>query len=1008
MPKPAAELLRRETEINAAWAVFDAGWYLAAYPDARDACGGDPDRALDYYLETGYQFGHNPNSLFDERFYLGRNPDIAALVQVGDYRSGFDHFCRHGHRGLSPHWLFDDALYGRLYADMTLDNLDRHRCYGRYDHWLKSGQYEARLCHLLFDPQFYRAHAIAAGIAPEEIDRIGPYVHYLHTLDRDGQELPTSPYFAPDWYVATHESVHEAIASGAARNALHHYITVGAASGLDPVPEFSEIHYRTAYPDIGATLDAGNFEAGYWHFVQYGVYELRRPRGDIDLLYYRDMNPRVRDDLNAGRVRDAFAHLRTIGLRDNLVHCPPERVPDIAEPAAKQLFELKARNQLALFARMRLDFAPRNKPTFAVVMVLFNKFELTMQALASLRDNFAGDTELILIDNASTDDTRRIDSYVAGATIVHSRDNPGFLKACNLALGHVTAPALLYLNNDVELGHGAIATALARLNSDATIGAVGGKIIRSHGRLQEAGSIIWQDGMTTGYLRDSAPLAPEANFVRDVDYCSGVFLLCRSDLVKRFGGFDEAFSPAYYEEVDLCVRMIEAGYRIVYDPDVVIHHLEFGSAAHTDVSMILMRQGREVFKRKHAGFLETRPRSSATGVIHARARDGEGKRILFLEDTVPVRRLGSGFVRANDSVRAIADAGWRISVLPVNGARHDIMSLFGDLPDTAEILYDRTILSLPDLLAERRGFYDAVWISRTHNLDRTLPIFRESGFNPTHIPFILDTEAIAAARDAAAAAIRPNPGDFDFPAALKREFRNAAVCRHVTAVNETEAAMLRQLGLRRVSVLGTIRDPDPTPRDFTARGGLLFIASIHQTDSPNLDSLRWYRNAILPELIRLMDEPPKLTFIGYTAPDIDLSEFDDNPHIEIRGSVDDIRPAYDSHRLFIAPTRFAAGTPYKVYETASFGLPCVATDLLIGQLGWDEEREIAGAATDDATGFAAKIARLYRNEAAWQAMRDAALRRIARENTREAFNATVKAILDGAGKGVSKHRQRKP
>ncbi len=63
--------------------------------------------------------------------------------------------------------------------------------------------------------------------------------------------------------------------------------------------------------------------------------------------------------------------------------------------------------------------------------------------------------------------------------------------------------------------------------SSDKIGAVGGKIIRANGQLQEAGSIIWDDGTTTGYLRDASPLAPEANYVRDVDYCSAVFLLCR-------------------------------------------------------------------------------------------------------------------------------------------------------------------------------------------------------------------------------------------------------------------------------------------------------------------------------------------------------------------------------------------------------------------------------------------------------------------------------------------------
>jgi GT2 family glycosyltransferase len=992
--------------LRPAWAVFDPGWYLAVHAEARIACGNDANIALDYYLRTGCRLAHSPSPLFDERFYLDQNPDVAALVRAGQYRSGFDHFCLHGHRGLSPHWLFDDALYGRLYIDMTLENLDDHGCRGRYDHWLKSGQRETRIGHFMFDPNYYRARVIEAGVSLDELDRFGPFVHYAYSLYGAAPELACSPYFAPDWYLAAHESARSAIEAGRVRNALHHYQMIGEREGFDPVPDYSESYYRDAYPDIGAAIEAGHFISGYRHFVQYGAFELRRPRGDIDLLYYRDMNPRVRDDLNSGRVRDAFAHLRMIGHAEKLPFCPPERVPDLSEPAAKQLFEVKARNQIALFARHRLDFTPHGDPVLAVVMVLFNKFELTMLALASLRQNFAGPMQLIIVDNASADDTRRLETYVRGATIIHSAENLRFLRGCNLALEQVSAPALLYLNNDVELGFGAVAAAMARLGSAVSIGAVGGKIVRTHGRLQEAGSIIWADGSTVGYLRDASPLAPEANFVRDVDYCSGVFLLCRTDLVKRLGGFDEAFQPAYYEEVDLCVRMIEAGYRIVYDPDVLVHHLEFGSAANTEASMALMRRGRRIFKRKHAAFLKTKFDCAVDNIIKARALDGAGRRILYLEDTVPVRRLGSGFVRANDAVRAIAAAGWRVSVLPINGARHDIMSLFGDLPDQVEVLHDRTILSLPHLLAERGDFFDAIWVSRTHNLDRTLSIFTEAGIDPRRIPFVLDTEAIEAARDAAAAALDPDRTDFDLDAALAHEFRNARLCRHVTAVNQAEVDLLRGFGLDPVSVLGTIRDLDPTPRGFAAREGLLFIASIHQTDSPNYDSLRWYRDEILPELTALMGTPPVLTFIGYTAPDIDLTEFAGHPYIDVRGSVDDIRPAYDSHRLFIAPTRYAAGTPYKVYETASFGLPCVATDLLVRQLGWDAGVELAGAAVADARGFAAAIARLYGDEDAWRAMREAALRRLERENGRGQFETVVQRILDDALRPMAKRRAR--
>jgi GT2 family glycosyltransferase len=974
MPLPAHQLLDPSCPIKPAWARFDAAWYLGHHADARAICTGKgPAAALAYYLRIGARLGHSPSPLFDEDFYLARNPDIAELVRAGNYASGFDHYCRHGHRGVSPHWLFDDELYGSLYEDMTLENLDQHRCYGRYDHYLKSGQRERRMGQFLFDGQFYRAAAIEAGVAAEEIDNAGPYVHCLMRLATGEAELPTSIYFDPVWYLNHHPGAKAEIARGRYTSAIQHYLCSAHPEHLDPVPEFSEAFYRS----------------GYQQFVQYGAFELRQPSIDIDLIYYRDMNERVRNDLNAGTIRDAFAHLRLVGLAENLPYSPPEARPAVTEPATRQQFLAKARAHLALFARAKLDFSTEN-PAVSVIMVLFNKFELTMLALASLRDNFAGGIELILVDNESIDETRHIETFVQGTKIIRNDSNLGFLRACNLGLAQATAPAVLYLNNDVELAHGAIATGLARLEQSPDIAAVGAKIIRTNGVLQEAGSIIWNEGTTIGYMRDASPLAPEANFVRDVDYCSAVFLLCRADVLKDFGGFDEAFSPAYFEEVDLCVRFLNAGYRVVYDPGIMVYHLEFGSASTTEASMALMRRGKRIFKKKQQEFLATRPAPSAKNLIFARCRS-EKKRVLFIEDTIPLRRLGSGFVRANDVVHAIADSGFDIHVFPMNGAPYDVMSLFGDMPESAEILHDRDFLELGNFLAERQKYYDGIWISRTHNFKRAWPVLKAAGIDPTKTPIILDTEAIATNREAAKAAL--DGQNFDFDAKLKAEMEDTNLCRHILTVNTAEATLLQKAGLQNVSVLGTARQPAPTPAPFQDRADFLFVAAIHQKDSPNLDALHWYAEKIYPELTKLFTTPPILHVVGYVAPDIDLSPFTNHKGLKLHGPASNLTPFYNSAKLFMVPTRFAAGTPYKLYETASYGLPCVTTDILATQLGWHDGAEILSAPATNAQAFAMQTKKLYETETLWTQLRHNALTTITLNHNPATFAAQVAAVL---------------
>jgi hypothetical protein len=357
---------------------------------------------------------------------------------------------------------------------------------------------------------------------------------------------------------------------------------------------------------------------------------------------------------------------------------------------------------------------------------------------------------------------------------------------------------------------------------------------------------------------------------------------------------------------------------------------------------------------------------------------------------VPLRRLGSGFVRSNDVVHAIAAAGYDVAVFPMNGAPYEVMRLYGELPETVEVLADRTFADLRGFLAERRGIYDVIWVARTHNLERVLPVLAGAKLDLKRIRLVLDTEAVTSPRAAMQAALQGET--FDVKAALAAECAVAGKANTVLAVNEAEAALLRKGKVKNVAVLGTARVAAPTPAGFGAREGLLFVGAMHQPGSPNHDALRFYADRIFPELAREFGEPPVLHVVGHTARDVDFHEFARHKHISLHGELSDVTPLYNAARLFVAPARFAAGTPYKIYEAASYGLPCVVTSLLAVQLGWGED-EILAAPADDPAKFAQGVARLYRDEVLWLTLREAALRRIGAAHRMEDFAATVAAVL---------------
>jgi glycosyltransferase involved in cell wall biosynthesis len=988
---PAHALLKLAGETDIAWAVFDPDWYRAAHADARAALeAAEPGAVLAWYLEHGQKRGHAPNLFFDEAWHRAAYPGIAALVRDGRVASAFDAYCRGG-TARSPHWLFDEPLYRRRHGDLGEDVLQANGLANGYDHFLRHGALEGRIGHALFDPG-YVLQALAPGEAAQA-RAAGPFRHYLQRLAQHAEtaggdtaampEPRTSPFFDPAWYLQRYPEVATQLRSGAWRGALHHYLCNDTPSAFDPLPEFSEAFYLHRNPGVAETVQRHEQRSGYAHFLVYGAEELRAPCAAIDLRWYA-AQPQVRDDLDQGQAPHAFAHWLLIGRAQGLLPAPPPE-ERLSEALSRTVFHRKAALMAPLFGRAPLDFTCGDAPAVSVVMVVRDALPQTLAALAALRDNLAGDLELILVDSGSADETRHLGRYVRGAQVLRFDSNLGALRGANAALPCLRGAATLLLQPDVELVSGAVAAALRCLDADPRIGAVGGKLVRAHGALDSAGGIVWRDATAQPYLPDASPLLPEANFRRDVDFCPRAFLLLRTALLQQLAGFDVAFDGTGQEDVDLCLRVQEAGYRVVYEPAAALYNLLERHVPATGPAA-------PALAARHAETLARRPANDPAALVSARHAGPQPRRVLFIEDMLPLRMLGSGFVRSNDLIQTMAAAGYGVTVYPVAPNRCELAAVYADMPETVEVMHDRALDGLRDFLQRRTGYYDTIWIARTHNLDRVQPILQrvlpQDGSAPR---VVLDTEAIASLRQEGRAAL--TGAAFDRDAALRREFANAALCRAVVAVTEREAATLRALGCADVAVIGHRREPHPTPRSFAQRAGVLFIGAMHQQDSPNFDSLCWFVDQVLPLVERSLRWETRLTVVGHTARDVTLERFRDHPRITLCGAVADTVPLYNAHRLFVAPTRFAAGTPYKVHEAASFGLPVVATELLRDQLGWADGEALLSAPGDDPVAFAAAVVRLYRDAALWQRLRDAALQRLRQENGAAAYTQAVAAVL---------------
>ncbi|QDH15347.1 glycosyltransferase [Oecophyllibacter saccharovorans] len=1016
--------------VQGRWQQFDPLWYRLRYPDLPGLMqeagysGDDPETLERFYREVGAGYGHSPNRYFDELWYRETYPDVRKGVIAGKWASGFAHYCAEGAQDRSPHWLFDENFYRRGNPDLTFSVLQDGGYVNGYAHYLETGESQGRAPSPLVD---LRCLARMAGRYPEWFGPEGLFASWLVLPAQIADAERLSWYFDPAWYLQRYPQVQRALAEGRVTSALHHYLTNETPRLFDPSPLFSESWYVSHAPDLQSAIQSGAFRNGFDHFVRFGAREGRQPAEGIDLQAY-GANPLVQAQCVSGRWPSPFARLAaersghaspcgTSGsITTDLVTAEladmkaSESGPAIDENASRRLFQERAALQVPLTAREKLDFSFHGLPEISVIMVVHDKLELTLQTLASLRANYSGALELIVVDSGSRDETRQIECVLKGARILRYPWNIGYLQGCNEALAQARAPVTLYLNNDVRLFPGALENALERLRRAPATGGVVAKLVRSNMRLQEAGSIIWRDGATYGYRREDDPNLPEANFARRVDFGSAAFLLARTGLLKRAGGYDRQFRPAYFEDTDLCLRLQALGADIVYEPLCQVEHLEFGTSG-TGGSQAQIQRNFRKFARQHAAFLRGQQPPHVRNAVLGRERGGKGRRLLFIEDRIPLPSQGSGYVRSHELICALARLGWHVTVFPMQRPREPFWRYYGAFPENVELALEQDVGTFPEFLAERAAYYDVLWVGRTHNLRALQPLLNEySRFLPGCMT-ILDTEVVAAPRSVlqerllqekkaggqALSLYRGAADDTggtasDLEERVREELACAQYCQKIIAVTQADAELIRQAGHEDVAVLGHGMALRPTAASYGARRDLLFVGAIHSEDSPNYDSLLWFAREVMPALSGEAAKA-RLLVAGYVAPGVDLSPLAQLPAVELLGEQEDLTPLYERARVFVAPTRFAGGLPYKVHEAASRGVPMVVTDLLRRQVGWEDGKELLSAPSDDPTAFARAVSQLYENGTLWQRLRQESLAAVERDAGLEIFQQKLAELL---------------
>lgn len=666
-------------------------------------------------------------------------------------------------------------------------------------------------------------------------------------------------------------------------------------------------------------------------------------------------------------------------------------------PDAKENFKQQASAELNDFLKsnQRLVFRNERAPLISIIIIVWNSAHLTYKCLKALLDeqttNECPAFEVIIFNNASSDLTAEFLARVDGIHVINSDENIGFLLGCNQAANSARGEAILLLNSDAFVRQGALHAAYTTLCSRQDIGAVGGRIILPSGVLQEAGSIVWADGSTVGYCRGAPVELPAAMYRRQVDYCSGAFLMTPSSVWRDLQGFDESYVPAYYEEVDYCMRLHQHGLIVMYEPWAVIDHFEFGSEKKQGDSMKLMLRNRERIVITHQEWLGTKAWSPSESNLLKACNVAAPKvgRLLVFDDQVPFTALGAGLPRMRALLNFAAENGWQVTFFAMLKRDFKWEHVRREFNPEIEFVTDVPQENIESFLKARSGLFDTILISRPLNMKVLNDCFDHCPELLNESRLIYDAEAVFSLRDMLLSKIKGDEKDADFYAkAIDEEVAIGRYADAITCVSQAESLEFSKRLTAAVTVLNHAIATSAQSVPFQDRFGFLFVGVLLEAHSPNRMGLAWFVKQIWPKIRKAIPHA-SLQVVGHISPEHDdiLSE-----GVIIRGAVDDLEEVYNQARVFIAPVQFAAGIPIKVIEAAAAGLPVIGTQLMTRQLGWTSGVEIQDA--DDPIEFAEKAVKLHNHHEAWIAQSNLALNRVKVEFSSAGFCERLLSVLD--------------
>ena len=609
-----------------------------------------------------------------------------------------------------------------------------------------------------------------------------------------------------------------------------------------------------------------------------------------------------------------------------------------------------------------------NRPELAYVTIVIPAFNNFFEVATCIESIFSYPSKtnfkVIIADDASPDVSYSALGLLHGITLLRSGTNSGYIGNVNAATSEINSEYLLTLNQDVVVCPGWLDELVTEADKNPHVGIVGPRILDQQFKILEAGGIIFNQAHAAHRGRGSTPEDHRYNFSCDVDYVSGCAMLVRTSLWHRLGGLDTQYAPAYYDDVDICLRARKNGWLVRYAPLSCIVHFEGTSMGVNEHDSSSLKHFQVVNREKIAqNHPELNGHTSIEDVPRVDSHCPKQTTVACVFESVPFADRDGGAVDFVLFVDYLLELGYNVSALflravapedTANWRSLGIQCVPLDTDNGRGLLEDSDlIVSFGTMVGIRLAKEDLAhkqWIHHTSDCaTRRLEAMNELFKTQKDVSPEASRWFLGLPRDV------PQMWQIEKPI-LELPSTTLFVTPH-----DLEYAQKNGASGNFVHFPILKGGPDshsvPDPLQALTVG---FVGSF--LHSPNPDAVEYFLRDMWEKIHQAVPGSRFLIW-GSHINDKQIAKWSIIPGVEVRGWFATWDEVVAQTRVLVSPLRFGAGMKHKVVSTYIYGRPVVGTCTSFE--GFDIQLLHENVMTDDAGLMTKSIIEILQSDAAW-------------------------------------------